>query len=70
MTWNIVTQEAASQWAAYRWILLGLVWLVIYIAGSTAATNFPVKNALQENYAGPLTLGNCCDGFVTKISSK
>ena len=42
----------------------------IYIAGYTASTNFMVKNAFQENYAGPLTLGNCCDGFVTKISPK
>jgi hypothetical protein len=44
----------------------------IYVAGYTASTSFPVKNAFQGSYAGPVSgpLGDCCDGFVTKVSPK
>lgn len=40
----------------------------IYITGSTSSTNFPTKNAFQNNYAGGNT-NNRNDAFIAKFDS-
>jgi protein-S-isoprenylcysteine O-methyltransferase Ste14 len=55
MTWNIVTQEAASQWAGYLWMLLGLVWLVMWFGMKRAKRVEAPWEMLQ--HALPATLG-------------
>jgi protein-S-isoprenylcysteine O-methyltransferase Ste14 len=55
MTWSIVTQEAASQWAGYLWMLLGLVWLVMWFGMKRAKKVEAPWEMLQ--HALPVTLG-------------
>lgn len=45
----------------------------IYVAGVTASSNFPIRNAFQPNFGGAVSSGGAAvpsgDGFVTKLNA-